>query len=286
VCFAPPCQHPTQPPRVEILRQVDMNKLRNRTSNIWPSRISLPFTSKLISTAENDGPRKSSSSTKLQKSPLNAAPRYSKEISASTSLEQDFHSAALAEPPTEPYLIKENKYPSIRALRTDSDIGDGVWICCHCRHENILRHYKGAHPFKHLCCARCNRILCSFCHTSEILSPLAYGLIHAPRPAGDREVRYCHVCSNCGLSHRAEMVGTTLDFYGVVCAGCGISSYGDWPRFHIGDNEPYRRDPDASFAKLIERRADDAARLAFHWDISPESRPTSRLSCRNPDDTT
>lgn len=78
------------------------------------------------------------------------------------------------------------------------------------------------------------------------------------------------------------MEGNTLDFYGVTCAGCGSASYGDWPRYHIGNNEPYRRDPNANFAKLIEARADDAARIAFHYIVEYRERPSSKLSCTNP----
>ncbi|KAH7401973.1 hypothetical protein DE146DRAFT_593867, partial [Phaeosphaeria sp. MPI-PUGE-AT-0046c] len=149
-----------------------------------------------------------------------------------------------AELPTDPFLILQNKYPALRALRTDADIGDGMWICYHCRHENILRHWKGPFPFKYLRCDRCDRQLSHTCHSSEVLTPWPFGMISAPAPPLGHEVRYCHVCTQCGLSHRAEMVGTTLDFYGVTCAGCGSSSYGDWPRYYIGSVEPYRRDPD------------------------------------------
>ncbi|CAO2649100.1 Nn.00g100490.m01.CDS01 [Neocucurbitaria sp. VM-36] len=187
-------------------------------------------------------------------------PRPSKDSTRLGTLQQLFDAAVLAEAPTESYLIHENKYPSIRALRTDADIGDGLWICCHCRNENILRHYKGPFPFQYLRCNRCNRVLCSECHTSEILSTVPFGMICASQPAGYRELRYCHVCSTCGLSHRAETSEyATLDFYGVTCAGCGTSSYGDWPRYHIGNNEPYRRDPDATFARLVDQKADNAA---------------------------
>jgi hypothetical protein len=73
--------------------------------------------------------------------------------------------------------------------------------------------------------------------------------------------------------------GTTLDFYGVTCAGCGMSSYGDWPRYYIGSVEPYRRDPDSSFVKLVLARTDDAAKLSYMRELAdPESRPMSRLS--------
>jgi hypothetical protein len=35
--------------------------------------------------------------------------------------------------------------------------------------------------------------------------------------------------------------------------------------------------------RLIDARADDVARVAFHWIVvNEESRPSSRLDCRNP----
>ena len=250
-----------------------MFNLRRHGSIFRSTRLSVAFTARLTSAIERvEARRVSHSTTHLAAQVLE--PRSSKDSSRVGSLQELFDTAVLAEGPTELYLIQEHKYPSIRALRTDADIGDGLWICCHCRHENILRHYKGPFPFQYLCCHRCNHTLCSQCHASEILTPLPFGMICAPRPAGDGEVRYCHVCSACGLSHRAVMEGTTLDFYGVTCAGCGTSSYGDWPRYHIGNNEPYRRDPDATFARLVDQKAVDAARLAFRWVITnpePES---------------
>jgi hypothetical protein len=257
--------------------------MKRHTSIFRAKRLSKVFTSTLTSVLDKVDSRKGTATTAHHLfSPI--AERHSKDSSRPGSVQDDFDSAIPAEAPTEYYIIQENKYPAIRALRSDAEIGDGIWRCCHCRHENIITHYKGAFPFKHLVCSRCNEILCSQCHSSEILSPLPYGMIHAPRPSSDREVRYLHVCTTCGLSHRAEMEGTTLDFYGVKCAGCGNNSYGDWPRYHIGNNEPYRRDPDASFVKLINARADDAARTTFRWIISNDDRPSSRLSCRNLDD--
>lgn len=194
---------------------------------------------------------------------------------------EDYNSRTLAEPLTDPLFIDEHRYPSLRALKTDEDVGDGLWLCCHCRHENILRHYRGRFPFKHLTCNHCDRTLCSECQTTEILSPLPYGMIHAPQPLGESEVRYLHICTRCGLSHRAEMTETTLDFYGITCAACGVSSYGDWPRYHIGSVEPYRRDPDASYVRLVERKAERAGFLARR--CSQDERAASRLSCKNPD---
>jgi hypothetical protein len=257
-------------------------KMPDRRSTSRTNRLSAAFASTLSSFVQRVDTRTTYQPSRLSILEVPDA-RSSKESSRASSLHEQLDRAILAEAPTEPYLILENEYPSLRSLRTDRDIGDGVWLCCHCHHENILRHWKGPHPFKYLTCDRCNRKPCPNCHASEIMSPWPYGMITACPPAPGREVPYCHVCTDCGLSHRAEMVGTTLDFYGIVCVGCGLSSYGDWPRYHIGTVEPYRRDPDASFIKLIEARVDDAGKLAFHLEMAAlEQRRSSRLSCRNP----
>jgi hypothetical protein len=256
--------------------------MSDRKSTFLTNRLSTAFASTLAGFVQRVDTRTPNEHSRL---PVLNFPdtRSSGESSCASSLQDQLDRAVLAEAPTEPYLILENEYPSLRSLRTDEDIGDGVWLCCHCHHENILRHWKGPHPFKYLTCARCHRKPCPNCHMSEIMSPWPYGMITARPPAPGREVPYCHVCTACGLSHRAEMAGTTLDFYGVVCAGCGLSSYGEWPRYHIGTVEPYRRDPDASFIKLIEARVNDAGKLAFRLVMAErEPRASSRLSCRNP----
>lgn len=236
-------------------------------SSPYSHRFSATFTSKRTSVVDKVDARISSDRLSLSVITFPDSP-LSKNISDAINLQEALHYAELAEAPTEPYLILENKYPALRALRTDIEIGDGLWICCYCHHENILRHWKGRFPFKYLHCDRCSRKLCSDCHTSEILTPWPVGIIHVPPPRAGREVRYCHICTTCGLTHRAEMEDMTLDFYGVLCAGCGSSSYGDWPRYHIGNVEPYRRDPDSTFAKLVDARADHAAKLAFQWEIT------------------
>jgi hypothetical protein len=189
------------------------------------------------------------------------------------SLQEDYDSRLPVEPPTTPDLILEHRYPHLRALRTDAETGDGLWLCCACQHLNILTHYHGLFPFKHLTCARCSSILCPGCLTSEIISPLPWGMVRALAAPEGKEVRYLHVCTTCGLSHRAEMVGETLDFYGVTCRGCGTSSFGDWPRWCVGSVEPYRRDPDLSYVRLVEMRAERAVVLAAR----------AELGCRNPD---
>jgi hypothetical protein len=124
-----------------------------------------------------------------------------------------------------------------------------------------FRHYEGRFPFKHLVCRNCERPLCTECITTEIASPIDGGLTLAPRPSKGQELRYFQTCPSCGLSHRAEMGRKTeiLDFCGITCAGCGAVSDGDWPRFRIGSVESYRRDPDASSARLDELRGERAA---------------------------
>ncbi|KAH4416841.1 hypothetical protein HBI81_076930 [Parastagonospora nodorum] len=79
------------------------------------------------------------------------------------------------------------------------------------------------------------------------------------------------------------MERTTLDFYGITCSGCGTSSYGDWPRYHIGTVEPYRRDPNASFVKLVMAKAEDAARIKFRYELGElETNMGAELSITNP----
>lgn len=226
-------------------------------------RLSTAVTWRLTNVVEKYNERKANESSRISVITLPET-RPSKESSCG-SLEDILNHAVLAEEPTDSYLVLENVYPSIRNLLTDDDIGDGLWICCLCHHENVLRHWKGPYPFKYLLWDRCNRKLCSSCHSSEVLKPWPFGLVSAPQPAPGREVRYCHVCTNCGSTHRAEMEGTTLDFYEVTCAGYGTTSYGDWPGYHIGTVEPYRRYPYSSFVKFIEVRADEALKLAVRW---------------------
>lgn len=250
-----------------------MNEFKQKATTFRRHRLSSAF-STLAKTVSKQGTREDKRLSSLYLPGLNPAPTKTK--ARLGNVQEDFDSTILAELPTETHLIEENKYPRIRALRTDAEIGDGLWLCCHCRHENILTHYKGMFPFKYLECNRCKYTLCSDCHTSEILSPIPYGMITVPALPHGQEVRYCHVCADCGLSHRAAIEGTTLDFYGVTCAGCGISSFGNWPRYYIGNNEPYRRDPNTSFVKLVDRRAQDAARVACRWVIAnADPLPTS-----------
>jgi hypothetical protein len=232
--------------------QLILNKMPQHNIDLSPSR-SLKLGG-LVSKLADKGKKLATTSTKDRKyHPLTHT--------SSKVVRKDYDSNILVEPATPPFLINQHRYPSLRALKTDEEIGDGIWVCCQCRHENILRHYRGQFPFKHLICHNCERALCPNYLTTEIASPIPSGLTLAPRPSKGQELRYFQTCPSCGLSHRAEMGRKTeiLDFCGITCAGCGAISDGDWPRVRIGSVEPYRRDPDASSARLDELRGERAA---------------------------
>ncbi|EOA80678.1 uncharacterized protein SETTUDRAFT_123827, partial [Exserohilum turcica Et28A] len=188
--------------------------------------------------------------------------RPSPSTSSSHTLHNDFCSAIPAESPTRQSLIYQNAYPSLRALQSDADIGDGLWRCCRCLHENILTHYKGPFPFDRLCCPRCTHILCHTCHSSEILSPLPRHVTLVDPPDAHAPVRYLHVCTHCGLSRRAVVQGNALVFCHGPCSDCGTNVNGEWARYWIGSKEAYRRDPNQTFVRLVDKRADEATRQA------------------------
>jgi hypothetical protein len=48
--------------------------------------------------------------------------------------------------------------------------GDGTRVCC-CKHENRLTHYRRPYPFKVVKCARCDKVICMRCQTTEIMTP-------------------------------------------------------------------------------------------------------------------
>lgn len=75
--------------------------------------------------------------------------------------------------------------------------GDGIWYCCRCHNEILLRlDDRGDHPFGQLVCA-CGHIICAECTATDILQPLA-----------DKDI------SPVDLNHPDE--------YGRVCK-CGIT---------------------------------------------------------------
>jgi hypothetical protein len=198
--------------------------LRRNGSIFSSSRVSTSFTSRLTGQNGKIDERRTSDLTDLAIA-TSPDPEPSKESSRAASLKDAFDAADPVDPPTNPCLLLENKCPALRPLRTDEDIGDGLWICCHCRHENKLRHRTGPFPFFYPRCDKCGCQECSGCHSSEILTLWSMGMISAQRPAPRQAVRYRHVCTNYDLTHLGSMEGTTLEYYRVTCAGCGKSSY-------------------------------------------------------------
>jgi hypothetical protein len=114
--------------------------MQHRRSTIFSSRRISSFFSRRLTPVTDQVDRRASGPARL---PIPTAPesRSSKDSSRG-GLHDVLDSAIPAELPTKPYLIFENKDPALRSLRTDGDVGDGLWICCHCHHENILRYWK------------------------------------------------------------------------------------------------------------------------------------------------
>lgn len=121
-----------------------MDDFKHRTSMIRSTSLSTILSSVLTNPSGEVGVKMNASSKKLNKpssegisgSRDNSQNDLMKEFYSRSHIE-DFRSRIPAEPPTEGYLISQNSYPAIRALRTDEDLGDGLWMCCYCRHENI-----------------------------------------------------------------------------------------------------------------------------------------------------
>jgi hypothetical protein len=135
---------------------------------------------------------------------------------------------------------------------------DGVWICLSCRFENLLIHYRGSHPFKHLTCGACDAVFSQKCKSSNILKADG-GLSCDVFAAGGElqsgcELRAGSVCPTCGLTHRAVVKKGSVSF-DAMCP-CGSASYEEWVRFSIGSPKDYRRDPATLGQVLLLQRFD------------------------------
>lgn len=121
---------------------------------------------------------------------------------------------------------------------------DGLWLCC-CGRENSLIHYQGQSPFKHLKCSRCNHNLCASCSTTDILTLISpqWVDLDAERSskASGKPVRYCSVCTGCGLSHRATFDGTHLTYHEAFCP-CGKARTQS-RHYLMGTVNGWRKDP-------------------------------------------
>ncbi|UPX17810.1 uncharacterized protein EKO05_0008143 [Ascochyta rabiei] len=133
--------------------------------------------------------------------------------------------------------VDEAEYPYLSTLVARDD---GVWACC-CGHENVLVHYSGKFPFKHLRCGKCNHVACSICQMSDILTPQDGALCLDEIVERGQEVRFCFVCWNCGLSYRAVRHAGSIHPPGTC--HCGNRFGIEWPRYRIGSVDAYRRDP-------------------------------------------
>jgi hypothetical protein len=138
------------------------------------------------------------------------------------------------------YVEAGAEYPNLRL--TGDKQADGLWVC-HCRHENKLIHYAGPHPFKHLRCGKCEHIMCEFCPTSAIMTPLKQVTANTLK-LPDSQPMFAWVCQHCGLSHRA-----TASECATHCA-CGYSLKDCSRGYHIGSIVGYRRDPEGTAVTL------------------------------------
>jgi hypothetical protein len=171
------------------------------------------------------------------------------------SLETQLENAQPAEDDTPKALLDDTNIRFHR-LANLHETNDGMWRCHH-GHENPLIHFKGPYPFKYLSCEVCDHILCRLCDATEILTVVDVkpAEIHGARflaSSRAKEMRYCSVCKNCGLSHRAKMKGGHIDFE--KSCPCGQRAEGDEVRGFIGSAYVWRRDPVARAVELSLER--------------------------------
>ncbi|KAH7072875.1 hypothetical protein BKA63DRAFT_576859 [Paraphoma chrysanthemicola] len=162
--------------------------------------------------------------------------------------------------PAEPKWSQKDYYDGggdFRNTYTYADPADGVMVCCN-GHETPLTHFNGQHPFKIVKCStfRCEHILCKQCRTTEILTPISsaemYAIQHQRRDSESTEVRFCRICQNCGLSHRASYYGNSTSFPH-LCA-CGVPSFSSEVLYFIGSVDAYHRDPQGRAVQLTLER--------------------------------
>lgn len=172
---------------------------------------------------------------------------FPKKAKSSTRLDKDLSQAVRAEGPPRAGFWDSHEYGNIIRETYGKSIGDGMWLC-ECGSENELIHYKGDHPFKHLCCLSCDRNYCRKFPSSDIFRTYGH---HQPPTSG--EPRAGQMCSNCGLTHRARVNKGQLCF-DTVCS-CGKASDASWIHFSIGSVKDYRRDSVRCPLDLKRRRA-------------------------------
>lgn len=163
---------------------------------------------------------------------------------------------------------REWDYPNAEysyILSSQSDPGDGMWIC-KCKRENTLTLYTGSSPFSTVSCENCDRIPTVDSRITDILTILpetvySYAMVSAWPNLGSVETPYGSICP-CGRSHRACIAhsetgkngeSTVILNFRIDDCSCGGRYNKAWTRFYIGSCEAYHRDPMAAYGTLLER---------------------------------
>lgn len=136
--------------------------------------------------------------------------------------------------------------PHWESYRTELGAADALWYCC-AGHENTVVYFTGPHPFKYMCCYRCEHKICQRCHTtaSGLIETLPGG--HRSYRATDKDIReeratrWCMVCPRCALSYRAAKRWPSLHL--PAACHCGHAFGPNWAQFLIGSVHQIRRNP-------------------------------------------
>ena len=151
--------------------------------------------------------------------------------------------------------------------------GDGVWYCCRCPHETLLKlsDNPSPHPFQEpLSCERCKHAACTQCTFSNVLRPMQLSTLDATKVLTTTAdlLPFGHVCGDCGKSwlakHCSGRRGGTKRFFfiqfGDQKCTCGAMSSDSWLRFAVGSSKDYREgDPNAGYERSLERKTDPRA---------------------------
>ena len=155
--------------------------------------------------------------------------------------------------------------------------------------QQEIIHWTGPYPFKYLKCIQCDHILCRWCLTTEVLTPLLREDAHPKSPFSLKDqALYGQICPDCGMSHyvrpikrkRHVLNDRIVTFKGVKCP-CGLVSDYSWLQFKVGSIENYRRNPYEAWFILTCQRAENSIRSRR---ASPErhARRSSRSTSISP----
>ena len=111
--------------------------------------------------------------------------------------------------------IKEFKRRTLVNLAQHSDSSfvdrsSGTWGCHKCTHINKIIILPGDHPLGYVTCGECGHILCGRCLISAPIEPWEIaGIDFRSDEVGSGDLPIAHVCTTCGLSHRAVVATNT-----------------------------------------------------------------------------